>query len=113
MKQEKEKFKIKSKNIETEEGETKRYFMCPFPQCEKGFWSYKTADACLNKQLNILCRCLTCEFVTHNLDSSRNHKCFAYSSAHERHASAGKCKSREIEKKKVKLDEEVNMIDED
>ena len=87
--------------------------MCPFPQCEKGFWSYRTADACLNKHLNILYKCLTCEFVIQNLDSSRNHKCFAYSSVRKRHASAGKCRSEETEEKKVKLDEEVIVIDED
>ena len=103
LQKEKEKYKIKSKNIETD-GETKRYFLCLFPGCEKGFCSYRTADACLNKHLKIMYKCLTCEFVTHNLNSSHNHKCFAYSSACKRHGSGGKCKSGETPEKKVKLE---------
>ena len=110
---EKEKYKIKSKNIETD-GETKRYFISLFRGCEKGFRSYHTADACLNKHLKIMYKCLTCEFVTHNLDSSCNHKCFAYLSACKKYGSGGKRKSGETPEKKVKLEfpeEDIIIID--
>ena len=29
-------------------------------------------------------KCITCKFVTHNYDSSRNHKCFAYAGGRKR-----------------------------
>ena len=68
-----EKYRIKSKVIDD-----KRWFLCPFQTCEKKFCSQRMADACINYHLGLLYKCITCEFVTHNYDSSRNHKCFAY-----------------------------------
>ena len=61
-----EKYRIKSKVIDD-----KRWFLCLFEMCEKN------SDACINYHLGLLYKCITCEFITHNYDSSRNHKCFA------------------------------------
>ena len=74
-----EKYRIKSKVIDD-----KRWFLCPFETCEKKFRSQRMADACINYHLGLLYKCITCEFVTHNYDSSRNHKCFAYAGGRKR-----------------------------
>ena len=68
-----ERYRIRSKVIDG-----KRWFLCPFETCEKKFRSQRTADACINSHLGLLYRCRKCEFVSHNYDSCRNHKCFAY-----------------------------------
>ena len=74
-----EKYRIKSQMIDG-----KRCFLCPFETCEKKFRSQRTADACINFHLGLLYKCKTCDFVTHNYDSSRNHKCFAYAGDRKR-----------------------------
>ena len=51
---------------------------------QKKFRCQRTADACINYHLGLLYKCITCEFVTHNYDSSRNHKCFAYAGGRKR-----------------------------
>ena len=68
-----ERYRIRSKVIDG-----KRWFLCPFETCEKKFRSQRTADAYINSHLGLLYRCKKCEFVSHNYDSCRNHKCFAY-----------------------------------
>ena len=73
LKLKEEKYRIKSQMIDE-----KRWFLCPFEMCKKKFHSQRTADACINFHLGLLYKCKTCDFVTHNYDSSRNHKCFAY-----------------------------------
>ena len=74
-----EKYRIKLKVIDE-----KRWFLWSFETCEKKFRSQRTADACINYHLGLLYKCKPCEFVTHNYDSSRNHKCFAYMGGRKR-----------------------------
>ena len=74
-----ERYRIRSKVLDG-----KRWFLCPFETCEKKFQSQRTADACINSHLGLLYRCKKCEFVSHNYDSCRNHKCFAYGRGVER-----------------------------
>ena len=49
----------------------KRWFLCPFEKCDKKFCSQRMADTCINFHLGLLYKCKTCDFVTHNYDSSR------------------------------------------
>ena len=69
LKLKEEKYRIKSQMIDK-----KRWFLCPFDTCEKKFHSQRMGDACINFHLGLLYKCKTCDFVTHNYDSSRNHK---------------------------------------
>ena len=109
---EKMKYKVKSKMME-HKGEMKRLFPCPYPGCGKFFRSNKTGDACLNKHLNIVYSCDKCEFMSHNLDSFRNHTCFAYSSARKRQESPGKQKGPSPKKvKKETMEKDVIILDE-
>ena len=73
LKVKEERYRIRSQMIDE-----KRWFLCPFEMCDKKIHSQRTADACINFHLGLLYKCKTCDFVTHNYDSSRNHKCFAY-----------------------------------
>ena len=79
LKLKEEKYRIKSQIIDE-----KRWFLCPFETCEKKFRSQRMADACINFHLGLLYKCKTCDFITHNYDSSRNHKCFAYAGGRKR-----------------------------
>ena len=109
---EKSKYKVKSKIMEFK-GEMKRLFPCPYPGCGKVFRSNRTGDACLNKHLNIMYSCDKCEFVSHNLDSFRNHVCFGYSSARKRQESPGKQKGPSPKKvKKETTEKDVIILDE-
>ena len=101
------KYKITLKMM-MHEGEQKRFTIYPFPWCGKSFRSNRTANAFLNKHLNILYLCVKYEFVMRNLDLFCNHICFAYSSAcktMKRRDSPAKPKTGGV--KKVKLEQPV------
>ena len=106
---EKMKYKVKSKIMELK-GEKKRVFPCPYPGCGKIFRSNRTGDACVNRHLNIMYTCEKCEFISHNLDSFRNHTCFAYSSARKRQESPTSKKGPSPKKFKKGKVETVVMI---
>ena len=107
------KYKVKSKMMEFK-GEMKQLFPCPYPGCGKVFRSNRTGDACINKHLNIMYSCNKCEFVSHNLDSFWNHKCFAYSSGRKRQESPGKKKGPSPKKfKKEEVEKEVIILGDD
>ena len=55
--------------------------------------------------MGLLYRCKKCEFVSHNYDSCRNHKCFAYGGGRKRKSETTPTKG---EGKKVKKSGEGN-----
>ena len=85
------------------------------------------ADACINYHLGLLYKCETCDFIAHNYDSSRNHKCFAYAGGRKRKSETTQMKGEGKKVKKsgdgkekegkyeegwnVKKEEEIIMID--
>ena len=110
MEEKKKKIKLK---MMIHEGEQKRFKFCPFPGCGKSFRSNRTADACLNKHLNILFLCVNFKFVMHNLNSFRNHICFAFSSgckSMKRREFPGKPKREGVKKPKLEADEGDDVI---
>ena len=104
----KKEYKIKSHKGE----EGKMYWACPHEGCGKAFPNMRTADSCLNAHLGLVYDCPTCEFVLHNYDSARNHRCFAYRRG-EQKRKGGKVKrsvagkdDADVVPKKVKVEEE-------
>lgn len=107
---EKGQYKIKSKK---DDDDSKRYWYCPFTGCGNKFPNARTADSCLNKHLGLVYNCKTCEFISHNYDSARNHKCFAYRGGGEKtkkrkggnvKTSGGKEEDESVVAKKIKIE---------
>ena len=97
-------YKITSKRND----EGKRYWFCPYENCGISFPNQCTADSCLNKHLGLVYTCTRCDSVSHNYDSARNHKCFAY---HEKQHTKEKMRKRRMSgdqaqtvEKKIKIE---------
>ena len=102
----KEGYSIRSKMIDG-----KRWFYCPFERCEKKFRSQRTADSCLNAHLGLLYKCRKCEFVSHNYDSSRNHKCFASGRGGSKRKSSGEVTATRVKQERREEEEDVIVLE--
>ena len=102
----KESYTIRSKMIDG-----KRWFYCLFETCEKKFRSQRTADSCLNAHLGLLYKCRKCEFVSHNYDSSRNHKCFASGRGGKRKSSGEVTATRVKQERREEEEEDIIVLE--
>ena len=100
-------YKITSKR----NAEGKRFWFCPYENCGVSFPNQRTADSCPNKHLKLVYTCKRCEFISHNYNSARNHKCFAY---HDQTHTKGKMRKRKSSGDQAQVvDKKIKIVKED
>ena len=57
--------------------ENKRYWPCPYENCEAYFFSSRKCGAHLNEHIGRIYVCERCKYETYNLDSYDHHRCFS------------------------------------
>ena len=57
--------------------ENKRYWPCPYENCEEYFFSSRKCGAHLNEHIGRVYVCDRCKYETYNLDSYDHHRCFS------------------------------------